>query len=112
MTVLAVAAMLAAPAFAQVQTGSILVRARDSQGGVLPGAAVTITSPVLVSPMTGTTDSGGAYRFPSLPPGTYDVKIELSGFQTIDRQGIIVSVGQTTPLDLTLGVARVSESIT
>ncbi|MGE5245632.1 MAG: TonB-dependent receptor plug domain-containing protein, partial [Betaproteobacteria bacterium] len=40
------------------------------------------------------------------------VKIELSGFQTIDRQGIIVSVGQTTPLDLTLGVARVSESIT
>lgn len=103
---------IAAPALAQVQTGSILVHAKDAQGGVLPGATVTITSPVLPIPMTGTTDAGGAYRAPSLPPGTYEVKTELTGFQTIDRTGIVVSVGQTTPIDLTLEVARVQETVT
>jgi hypothetical protein len=110
----AILAMLAiaAPAVAQVQTGSILVRAKDTQGGVLPGATVTISSPVLVTPMTGVTDAGGAYRFPSLTPGTYDVKIELTGFQTVVRQGIIVSVGQTTPIDQQLDVAKVQEAVT
>src|SRR5947209_10136098 len=57
----------AVPAAAQVQTGSILVRAVDEQGAVMPGVTITISSPVLVAgSMTGVTDTGGAYRFPSL----------------------------------------------
>ena len=40
---------IAAPALAQVQTGSILVKAADEQGGMMPGVTITITSPVLVS---------------------------------------------------------------
>ena len=49
-----IALTVAAPAAAQVQTGSILVRAVDEQGAVVPGATVTITSPVLVAgSMTG-----------------------------------------------------------
>src|SRR6059036_3764474 len=91
---------LSVPAIAQVQTGSILVRATDEQGGVVPGVAVTISSPVLVAgTMTAVTDAGGVYRFPSLVPGTYNVKLELSGFQTINREAIVVLVGQTTPVD-------------
>ena len=70
----------AIPARAQVQTGSILVKAVDQQGAVVPGVTITITSPVLVSgSMTAVTDAGGTYRFPSLVPGTYEVKLELSG---------------------------------
>jgi len=105
---------LAAPyATAQVQTGSILVRITDEQGGVLPGANVIISSPVLVGgQMTGITDAGGAYRFPSLPAGNYTVRLELQGFQTLIREGIIVSVGQTTPLDLQLPVASLAETVT
>ena len=49
----------------------------------MPGVTVTISSPVLVAgTMTGVTDAGGVNRFPSLVPGTYTVKLELSGFQT------------------------------
>src|SRR5204863_3352012 len=103
----------AAPAAAQVQTGSILVRAADEQGAVMPGVAITISSPVLVSgTMTGVTDAGGVYRFPSLVPGTYSVQLELSGFQTITRQNIVVLVGQTTPVEFTMKVAGVSANIT
>ena len=104
---------VAAPAAAQVQTGSILVRAVDEQGAVVPGVTVTITSSVLVAgSMNGVTDAGGVFRFPSLVPGTYVVKMELTGFQTINRENIVVLVGQTTPIDFSMKVASIAESIT
>src|SRR5436190_21522347 len=111
--VLAAALFFGRSAHAQVQTGSILIKASDQQSAVMPGVSVTISSPVLVAgSMTGMTDVGGVYRFPSLVPGTYIVRLDLSGFQTIVREGIIVVVGQTTPLDLQLKVASVAETIT
>src|SRR5262245_43351378 len=104
---------VAAPVAAQVQTGSILVRATDPQGAVMPGVTITISSPVLVAgTMTAVTDAGGVYRFPSLVPGTYSVKLELSGFQTIVRENIVVLVGQTTPVDFSMNVASLAENVT
>jgi len=100
-------------AHAQVQTGSILVKASDEQNAVMPGVSVTISSPVLVAgSMTGVTDTSGVLRFPSLVPGTYSVKLELSGFQTLLREGIVVLVGQTTPIDASLKVATLAETVT
>jgi len=103
----------AVPVAAQVQTGSILVRAIDPQGAVMPGVTITISSPVVVAgTMTAVTDAGGVYRFPSLVPGTYTVKVELSGFQTINREGLVVLVGQTTPVDFSMKVASLAENVT
>src|SRR4051794_8617067 len=100
-------------ASAQVQTGSILVRAVDEQGAVMPGVSISISSPVLVGgSMTAVTDVGGVNRFPSLVPGTYTVKVDLQGFQTIVRENIQVLVGQTTPVELAMKVASVAETIT
>jgi len=104
---------LGSPAMAQVQTGSILVRSADQQNAAMPGVTVTISSPVLVGgKIVGATDSGGAYRFPALPPGTFTVQFELQGFQTLIREGIVVSVGQTTPIDGVLRVATLAETVT
>jgi hypothetical protein len=104
---------LASSAIAQVQTGSILIRAVDEQGAVMPGVSVSISSPVLVGgSMTGVTDAGGVNRFPSLVPGTYTIKVELSGFTTVTRENIAVLVGQTTPVEFAMKVASVAESIT
>src|SRR3954467_15017443 len=106
-------ALAAASANAQVQTGSILVKAVDEQGAVMPGVTVTISSPVLVAgTMTGVTDAGGINRFPSLVPGNYTVKLELAGFQTLTRENIVVLVGQTTPVDFSMKVASLAENIT
>jgi hypothetical protein len=96
-----------------VQTGSILVRVTDAQGGAVPGVAVTLSSPVLVSgTMSGVTDTGGVNRFPSLVPGTYSVKVELQGFRTVLRENVVVQVGQTVTLDMSMPVATVSETVT
>ena len=79
----------------------------------MPGVTITISSPVLVAgQISATTDAGGVYRFPSLSPGTYAVKLELSGFQTVTRENIAVLVGQTTPVDLAMKVASVAETVT
>ena len=113
--VAAIGVMVAAalPVAAQVQTGSILVRVTDQQGGAVPGVTVTLSSPVLVAgTMTGVTDTGGVNRFPSLLPGVYSVKLELQGFRTVIRENVLVVVGQTVPLDLSLSVATVAETVT
>jgi hypothetical protein len=110
---LALAVFAALPVAAQIQTGSILIRVNDDQGSAVPGANITISSPVLVSgTMAGVTDSGGVLRFPSLTPGTYTVKIDLQGFRGVVREGVAVQVGQTVPLDMKLQVASVAESVT
>lgn len=107
---LAALVIAAAPAWAQEQSGSILVKAVDPQGAVMPGATVTISSPVLPNGQTGTTDTGGAYRFVSLPPGAYTVKVELQGFQTVTQEGVVVGAGSTTPLDISMKVGNITET--
>ena len=62
--------VLAAPAWAQVQTGSILVKVVDDQGASIPGLTVTVTSPVLPQPLVGVTDSAGTKNFTALTVGT------------------------------------------
>jgi hypothetical protein len=109
---MAVVVATAVPLRAQVQTGSILVRVTDDQGGAVPGATVTISSSALVAGSTTGVTESGAYRFPSLPPGVYTVKVELQGFRTVTRENVNVLVGQTTPIDLTMNVATLAETVT
>jgi hypothetical protein len=102
-----------APAFAYAQaTGSILVKAVDQQGGVIPGANVTATSSVLPTPLTGITDSNGVYRFPNLVVGTYTVRVALQGFKTSVRDGLQVINGQTVSVDAQLTVGGMTEETT
>ena len=99
-------------AFAQIQSGSILVKLADEQGGVLPGATVTITGATLLVPMVGNTDAGGAYRAVALQPGKYAVKVELTGFQTMENPDVVVNVGQTASFDVVMKVAGVKAEFT
>jgi Carboxypeptidase regulatory-like domain len=105
--------LAAPPLWAQMQTGSILVRVTDDQGAAVPGVSITLTSPVLVAgTTTGVTDGAGASRFPSLLPGVYSVRLELQGFKTVIRENVTVQVGATVPLDLQLQLATVAETVT
>jgi|SoiMethySBSTD1v2_1073268.scaffolds.fasta_scaffold11922_4 hypothetical protein len=109
---LVLSAAVTTPAWAQVQTGSIFVKATDEQGASVPGANVTLTSPILPQALVGVTDSTGSYRFPSLGVGTYAVKVALAGFQTVTREEVVVLQGQTATLDFSLKVSTVSEEVT
>jgi hypothetical protein len=103
---------LACPAWAQVQSGSILVKVVDDQGAVVPGVTVTLTSPVLPRPLVGVTDTAGVQRFSALTIGTYTIKTSLSGFQTVTREGVVVLQNQTVSIDVSMKVGSLSEEVT
>jgi hypothetical protein len=106
------ALLAAALAFPQSGTGRLQGVVRDAQGLVLPGATVTLTGAAVMGQRTATTDIDGSYRFLALPPGTYNLSFELSGFQTFRREGIIVASGSSFTVDAQLQLATVAETIT
>src|SRR5678816_2971849 len=84
--VLALVLLPVAAAAQRVTTGTIAGRVVDSSGAVLPGVTITVTSPEALGQFSAVTDGTGSFRIANLPPGTYDVKAELSGFQTMIRR--------------------------
>src|SRR5919199_524307 len=93
------------PASAQTQTGTITGLIVDEQNAVLPGVAVTLTSEALIRPRSTVSNEGGSYTFVALPPGTYQVKFELQGFNAVERAGITVAVATVTTVNQMLKVA-------
>src|SRR5262245_39402413 len=103
-----------APATAQILTGNVIGIVRDDQGGVLPGASVTLTSATALpqGPMTQPTDARGQYRFIGLQPGTYELTVALQGFATYDERDIRVEVNGTVERTVPMKLAAVSETVT
>jgi hypothetical protein len=101
----------AAAASAQVPTGTISGRVIDQGGGAVPGVTVTAVSPNLQGERTVVTSTYGDYSIPLLPPGDYTVTFELSGFQTVKHHATVAAT-QAVPLDVTLAVGGVQESVT
>ena len=107
----AMLAILAAlPASAQT-TGQIQGTVLDAQAATVPGATVTATSPQLQGERTTVTDTSGAYRFATLPPGVYTVKATLSGFQPAEQTNVTVSLDQTVTLNFKLIVGGLTSTV-
>jgi hypothetical protein len=98
-------------ALAQQTTGNITGRILDDQGAAVPG--VTVTGKHVDSGLirTGVTDSEGIYRLTALPVGSYDILAELAGFSKVEHKGIVLSVGQTLDINVTLKVAGLAEAV-
>src|SRR5215475_12577328 len=99
-------------AFAQgVQTGTIRGVVKDAQDLPVPGVTVTATSPALQGARTATTDAQGLYTLTLLPAGTYAIKFDIQGFQTVARS-VALSLGLTTEQNVTIQPSGVAESVT
>ncbi len=93
-------------------TGTIQGRVADSSGAMLPGVTVTATSPSMIGTQTQVTNENGAYRFPAVPPGAYELTFELTGFSTVKRGDVNVSLGFTANVNAELKVAMLQETVT
>jgi outer membrane receptor protein involved in Fe transport len=85
---------------------------RDPSGAAVPGAKITarMTEQQLVR--TTETNSDGFYQLPALPPGTYEVAVEASGFQRQTQTGLQLTVNQNLRVDATLQVGTVETQVT
>lgn len=101
-----------APLHAQVADAVLEVNAVDETGQSLPGATVTVRRPDTGFERSLVTGDAGGVRVGALAPGSYEVKVELTGFTPVVQQGLVLRVGQTARLDVTLKVATVQETVT
>jgi hypothetical protein len=98
--------------FAQTGAASLGGRVTDGTGGLLPGVTVTATNNATGFTRSVVTAADGSYRFPSLPPGTYTVTAELSGFATVTTRNVELNVSTERELMIALKQAAVKEQIT
>jgi hypothetical protein len=103
--------MLPLGARAQSVNGVIAGTITDPSGAVVPNAKVTITNTGTGISQNTTTGAAGDYRFSLVPPGTYSVQIEASGFGTEKASGVVVQASQVVPFSIKLKVAAQSQLI-
>lgn len=105
-------AWLAAGQTVSATTGAINGRVTDTTGAVLPGVTVTIASPSMMGTRTAVTTPEGQYRFAAVPPGVYQISYELSGFGTVKRDQVRITLGFTATINVELGLASLQENVT
>jgi hypothetical protein len=105
-----VALLMAWPAAAQEQRGSIEGVVKDTSGAVLPGVTVEARA-ANGAVLTTVSDETGAYRFPSVAPGDYVVTANLQGFAPGKNDAVRVGLGQVKKVDFALAIAGVTEAV-
>jgi hypothetical protein len=97
--------------FAQVNTATISGTVHDESGAVLPGANVLIQNQDTGISRTVVTNETGRYSAPALGLGNYQVTVQLPGFQTQLRSGIVLTVGREAVVDFNLAVGTVTQTV-
>jgi len=105
--------LLFACVFTQAQQNSVITgTVTDNQGAAIPGAQVSVIADATGFVSNTVTNAAGIYSIPGLNVGTYDLKVNMNGFQAYVAKGLQVNVSQTLRADATLSVGSVSETVT
>lgn len=97
---------------AQAITADIVGTVTDSGGAIIPGALVTIVNLETQLQRSMKTTSTGDYVFTLLPPGTYTVRIEQTGFKTFEAKGVKIAAGDRARVNAKLNLGAASETVT
>ncbi len=103
---------LAVLCFAQSDTASISGFVKDPSNAVVPNAKVVLRNEATSGERSTTTNEAGYYIISNLPPATYMVHVEVSGFRTFEQSGNKLNPNINSSVDVTLSVGAVTESVT
>ncbi|HXY03372.1 MAG TPA: carboxypeptidase-like regulatory domain-containing protein, partial [Terriglobales bacterium] len=112
--VLCLLILFAASAMVSAQTaatGALTGTVADSSGAAVSGAAITVTNSATGEARTLVSASDGTFRVSLLPPGTYAVKIEKTGFKTASQSGVQVVVTEIAKISVVLQPGTVAETV-
>ena len=99
-------------AFLGATTGSIFGTLKDPSGAVIPGATITVTNIAQGIQTKTTTDDKGAYTFPSLTVGRYNLVAEASGFKVAKRNDLVIDLDSALQTDLSMEMIEKIEEVT
>jgi hypothetical protein len=112
LTILSLITTMAPDSLWSQQQATVQGDATDPSEAVLPGVTVTATETSTGRQYVTVTDSTGAYRLPTVQPGTYTITAELPGFSRISVPDVELLVGQNLTLPFELSLASVAEQVT
>src|ERR1700758_3028140 len=92
-------------------TGTLLGIVSDQNGAVVPSATVRANNTDTGFTVTVKASPEGSYLIPLLPLGHYSISVEVSGFKTFTRSGVLVPVGQDIRVDVKMEVGEVSQTV-
>src|SRR5436853_1039523 len=96
---------------AQVDTGAISGTVKDTSGGVIPGAKVTIINEDTGLSISTTSGSAGEYVFSPVKIGHYSVSAEIKSFQKVQQNNVTVAVQQRVVVDFALPPGQATETV-
>src|SRR5438876_3759673 len=96
------AVLLAAVCIAQSNFGRISGTVEDTSGAFIPGATITATNTATGAKQLVTSDPSGAYVFPALEAGKYNIRVESQGFKASEQSGVILDAASTRSLTFKL----------
>ena len=99
-------------AFGQSTSATITGRITDPTKAVLPGAKVMVVDVLTNGRYETSTDQAGNYTVPSLPPGTYQIEVEKTGFKTILKPSVELHVQDVAAINFEMAVGSISETVT
>lgn len=111
LSVFAVAAIMAATLFGQVESARISGTVQDQTGAVIPSAQVTVVNTKTRGRAHVNADTSGSYTFLSLAPGTYTLTVEAPGFRKAVIDNIEVGVSAILAQNVKLEVGQTTESV-
>src|SRR6476619_1149874 len=101
----------AVDATAQTQSAALEGSVQDGSGGVVAAAAVILRERDTNQSRTAETDGQGIFRFTGVPPGAYEVRVTLDGFEPYTHPTVTLAIGQTARLGVVIRPAGVIESV-
>jgi Carboxypeptidase regulatory-like domain/TonB-dependent Receptor Plug Domain len=108
----AVILITAITSYAQGPNATISGVVHDQTGAVLPGVSIQVINRETGVVRNVISDDEGRYRVPALEAGTYAIEGSLTGFRTVVREGVVLTVGSQAVVDLTTEVGQLSENLT
>jgi len=110
---LAVFAVLALTfsAFAQVQNGQFEGTVTDPTGAAIANAKVTVSNSATGLNLSATTNPSGGYTVKEVPPGTYTITVEASGFKRVENNAVTANAGTISRVDAKMQLGKASETV-
>jgi hypothetical protein len=99
-------------AFAQLGRGAIFGTVTDSQGAVVPNAAITVTDISTGTSVSAKSDEVGNYIVTDLAAASYRLSCVVAGFETVEHTGILLQVDQKARVDFALQIGRTQQVVT
>ena len=104
-------ALASALLWGQSFTGTVSGTVQDASGAVVPATRILLINSNTNERRAQQSNADGSYLFPLVPPGSYRMEAEASGFKKMIRPNVVVEVNQSLRIDAVLEVGSVAESV-